>query len=185
MLPATISAAYKNSLSTYTSPCDSPTIHLPSAGVCITYHNSMTDTKDWNTQQIDYCARCQDEIVCNKNIGSFAPHVLFVWGFVAVMYPTKTIHRCGLTFLKINILWLFLKPIDVFTSLVSIPSTVELGFKIYLFLLSFSLPLALFLSVWVEILSLLSCSWLLDSNDDSSGLNLCCYYVTNAWKLIS
>ena len=45
MLPATISAASKNSLSTLTSPCDSPTLRLPISGGPITYHNSMTNTK--------------------------------------------------------------------------------------------------------------------------------------------
>ena len=181
MLPATISAASKNSLSTLTSPCDSPTLHLPSSGGPITYHNSMTNTKGWKTQQRGYCARRHGEIICNKNLGSFAQHVLFTGGFITVIDPTKIIQRCGLTFLNINILWLFLKPIDVFASLVSIPSTVELDFKLFLFLLSCAFPLALFWSVWLESLSLLSCSGLLDSNDDSPGLKLCCNYVTNAW----
>ena len=70
---------------------------------------------------------------------------------------------------RLSFSWLVcLPPLSTFLHLLN------WGFKLVLFLLSCTHPIALCLSVWLEKLTLLSCFSLIGSNDDSPDLQLCC-----------
>ena len=57
-------------------------------------------------------------------------------------------------------------------------------FKLVLFLLSCTLPITLFLSIWIESLILLYLSFLPNRNGDRLGLQLLCSYAIHAWKFL-
>ena len=71
-----------------------------------------------------------------------------------------------------KIVWILLKFIAVFVSLLSITSSVELNFWNFLFLFSWAYPVSLFWSVPIETFELSSCYFLLDINDDIYVMNI-------------
>ena len=96
----------QKSVSTLTAPCDSPRIRFPSSGAPEMDHIMMTCGHD-----------------CDNPENATA-----LGGFITAVGFSEVIQRWGLAFLNINNIWPFVQLIDVFPSMLSIPSSVELNF---------------------------------------------------------
>ena len=115
----------------------------------------------------EYFSRRCEGIRCHKTPGFIASHVLINTGnYLTFMYFTYVIQRWGLDSLNINTVGTFIQLIDVFTSLMSFTSPVELVLCLFS---SYSIDHTLFQSLCLICLIFWSCLVFIDF------LNACYY----------
>ena len=108
-----------------------------------------------------YCSRKRDEKKCYKKWGFIAPLVLLkTRNFITVVSFPEVIQRWVISSWNINILWPFVQLVDVFASLLSFTSPVEIVFVLVFFLFHWSHPVPIPMSAMLEIVNVSCFYWL-------------------------
>ena len=147
--------------STLNTPSEPPQVILLTYDALQNDHTIKREKYGCGMEKRWYWSRIHDGIICNKNWGYITLRVLFIRGFITFMDLTEWSKISVLASLNIIIVQTFLKLIDVFSSLLSIPSPVELIFVIFLFLFSWSHTVPVLLTALIETLTLPCCYCLL------------------------
>ena len=163
LIPAAISVDYENSVSTLTTPSDSPQLLLLTSDDPNPCHAMKKDEPCRGRVKMGYCSRKCDKKMLLK-WGFIAPRALIKTRiFITVIFFPGIIQRWGLASWTIDILQPFIQLIGVFASLLSFTLPVELVFVLVFFLFHWSHPVPIPMSALLENLTLCCFYWLFES----------------------